>query len=342
MIPISQGISLNYIKRLLEKEKSMKRKQISQVGLSLILCLLLLSCWRQEPNKVSFGYQPFGSNLPFFVAMEKGFFKEQGLEVTPEKIISANDAANAVVNGNIVGNATVPLNVVLNIEENQPGLLKIFMVKATSKETWSDYLLVKKGSKIDSISQLKGKRVGGYPGSAQQTMLRLILRQFMDDKDIITVEMPPNTQLQGLDAGQIDALLTYDDLAITALQNDIADVLVENPICKYVVNPLYAFAYVLSSKFVKDNPETSRKLRAAMYKAADFIKSNEGEAREIMAKWVGTKPEVAKKVNLWAQVKAEEVDKAALQKVADVFYEAGITKKRIDTGTLYLTNDDLK
>jgi len=307
-----------------------------------VILPLLVGCGKQEPTRVSFGYQPFGSNLTFFVAMEKGFFKEEGLEVKPEKIISANDAANAVVNGAIVGNATVPLNVLLNIEENQPGLMKIFMVKATSKDMWSDYLLVKKGSKISSISQLKGKKVGGYPGSAQQTLIKLILKQFMDMKDIITVEMPPNTQLQGLDSGQIVALLTYDDLAITALQNNIAQVLVENPICKYVVNPFYGFPYVLSTKFVKENPKTARKVRDAMYKAADFIKTNEKESRQIMAKWVGTKPVIADKVNLWAQVKVEDVDKVALQKLADIFYEGSVTKKRIDTSHLYLTVDDLK
>lgn len=320
----------------------MNRQRFFLISITLVLGLVFLGCGKQEPSKVSFGYQPFGSNLPFFVAMEKGFFKEQGLEIVPEKVISANDAANAVVNGSIVGNATVPLNVVLNIEENQPGLLKIFMVKATSKEAWSDYLLVKKGSKINSISQLKGKKVGGYPGSAQQTLLKLILRQFMDEKDITTVEMPPNTQLQGLDAGQIDALLTYDDLAITALQHGIGQVLVENPIGKYVADPLYGFPYVLSSKFVKDNPRTARKIRDAMYKAVDFIKSNEAEARQIMAKWTGSKPEVAEKVNLWAQIKAEDVDKASLQRLADIFFDARVTQKKINTSTLYLTDEDLK
>ena len=295
----------------------------------------------QEPKEISFGYQPFGSNLAFFVAMEKGFFKDLGLEVKPEKIISANDAANAVVNGSIVGNATVPLNVILNIEENQPGLMKIFMVKATSKDRWSDYLLVKKGSKINSIAQLKGKKVGGYPGSAQQTLIKLILKQYMENKDIITVEMPPNTQLQGLDSGQIDALLTYDDLAITALQNNIGQVLVENPICKYVVDPFYGFPYVLSTKFVKENPKIASKVIDAMYKAADYIKTNEKESRQIMAKWVGTKPEIADKVNLWAQVKGEDVDKSAMQKLADIFYKKRITKKKIDTHSLYITKKDL-
>ncbi|MEK6321995.1 MAG: ABC transporter substrate-binding protein [Acidobacteriota bacterium] len=320
----------------------MRTKRFLIYCLLVLLALPVLSCDRKEPTKVSFGYQPFGSNLTFFVAIEKGFFKEQGLEVTAEQIISANDAANAVVNGSIVGNATVPLNVVLNIEENQPGLMKIFMVKATSREVWSDYLLVKKGSSIDSISKLKGKKVGGYPGSAQQVLLKLILKQFMGEKEILGIEMPPNTQLQGLDAGQIDGLLTYDDLAITALQNNVAQVLAENPICKYVVNPFYGFPYVLSSSFVRGNPKVARKIRDAMYKAADFIKTNEEESRQIMAKWVGTKPEIAEKVNLWAQVKAEDVDKASLQKLADIFYEGGVTKKKIDTSSLYLTEGDLK
>ncbi|NCB43222.1 MAG: ABC transporter substrate-binding protein [Clostridia bacterium] len=300
------------------------------------------SCTQQEPTTISFGYQPFGSNLTFFVAMEKGFFKEQGVEVKAEKIISANDAANAVVNGLIVGNATIPLNVLLNIEENKQGLMKIFMVKTTSRDHWSDYLLVKKGSNITSINQLKGKKVGGYPGSAQKTLIKIMLKKYMDENDITIVEMPPNTQLQGLDSGQIEALLTYDDLAITALQNNIAQVLEENPIGKHVIDPLYGFPYVLSTKFTMENPKTARKVRDAMYKAADFIKTNEKESRYIMAKWVGTNSEIADKVNLWAQVKSEEVDKAALQKLADLFYEGGVTKKRIDTNNLYLTENDLK
>lgn len=318
----------------------MNKKRNNWTYILIFIFIVFVSCSRKAPEKVAFGYQPFGSNLAFFVAEEKGFFKEQGIEVTAEKIISANDAANAVISGSIVGDATVPLNVILNIEENQPGLLKIFMIKTTSKQMWSDYLLVKKGSRIDSISQLAGKKVGGYPGSAQQTLLTLILGQFINKKDIITIEMPPNTQLQGLETGQIEALLTYDDLALLALQTNIAQVLIENPICKYVIDPMYGFPYVLSSKFIKENPKTARKIRDAMYRAADFIKTNESEARMIMAKWVGTKQEIADKVKLWAQTKIDEVDKISLQKLADIFYENKITKKRIDTSLLLLTEND--
>ena len=290
----------------------------------------------QEPVRVSFGYQPFGSNLAFFVAMEKGFFSKRGLEVVPVNIVSANDAASAIIRGEIAGDATIPLNVLLNIEENEPGLLKIFMWKASTREKWSDYLLVKKDSPIKSIADLRGKKVGGYPGTAQQTIIKLVLKQFMNESEIITVELPPNTQLAALDSGQVDALITYDEIAVTALEQNISDVLGENPIGKYIVNPYYGFPYVISEDFARKNPETARKIVEAMYEAIDYINANENEARQIMSKWVGTKPEIADKVNFWAQVKAEDTDREALQRLADIFYEQDVVNKKIDTNQLML------
>jgi hypothetical protein len=50
-----------------------------------------------------------------------------------------------------------------------------------------------------------------------------------------------------------------------------------------------------------------------------------------MAKWVGTKPEIASKVRLWDQVKEEDIDRAALQKLADIYFENGVIKKKINT-----------
>lgn len=288
----------------------------------------------QTPIKIA--YQPFGSNLPMFIACEKGMFAKRGLQVEPVQIISANDAANAVVKGEVAANATVPLNVLLNIEENEPGTMKIFMVKATSSAQWSDYLLVKKGSSIKSIADLAGKKVGGYPGSAQQTLLKLILGKFMKPEDVVTIELPPATQLQALDQGQVAAIITYDDIAQTALAEGIADVLEENPTCKYIVDPLYGFPYVLSTAFLQRDRKSALKVRDAFYEASEYIRTHDAESRQIMVKWTKAKPEIATKVRLWDQIPEDQINRAALQKLADIFHENGITQKAIDTSPLYL------
>ena len=313
----------------------MKRHYKILSVIALLAIGFLFSC-NNEQKTLKFGYQPFGSNLPIFVAFENGYFEELGLTVEPVKIISANSAANAVVNNEIIANATVPLNVLLNIEEKQPGLMKIFMVKATSSEVWSDYILTKKGSLLTSLADFKGKKIGSYPGSNNRMLLQIILDQFVEDKDYTTVEMPPSTQLQGLDAGNVDAILTYDELAMTALENNIAQVLVENPLSKYVIDPYNGFPYVISTKFMKENPIEAKKIIEAMFKAADFIKSNENEARQILKKWTKCDETIAQKVNLWNQVKLNEIDRNALQDLADIFYENEIIGKKIDTKSLYV------
>ena len=201
---------------------------------------------------------------------------------------------------------------------------------------------MRRDSDIDSIGDLRHKRIGGYPGSAQQTLLRLILRRFLPDGDYTLLEMPPGTQLQGLESGSIDALLTYDQMALLAIENDVARVLVENPISKYVVDPLYGFPYVMSSDFVQQNPRAAKNIRDAMYEAVDFIKTNEREARAIMAAWSGVDSTIAANVNLWDQVKVEDIQRESMQALADIFHSAGVTEKRIDTSSLYLTEVDLR
>jgi NitT/TauT family transport system substrate-binding protein len=307
----------------------------------LVAITVLVSCNREQKS-LKFAYQPFSSNLPIFVAFENGYFEELGLKVEPVKIISANDAANAVVNNEVVANATVPLNVLLNIEEKQPDLMKIFMIKATSKDVWSDYILVKKGSEISSLSDLAGKTIGSYPGSNNRMLMQLILDQFIDNRNYTTVEMPPSTQLPGLDAGNVDALLTYDELAMTGLENGIAQVLVEKPLSTYVINPYNGFPYVISTKFMKENPEEAKKLIQAMFKAVDFINSNDEQARIILQKWTNCNEQIAQKVNLWDQVKLNDIDKDALQQLADFFFENGIIEKKIDTESLYVPIELIK
>lgn len=310
------------------------RKSRILTSIMLLLLLSLMSCTQKKEKQYTFGYQPFGSNYAFFVAMEKGFFTDEGLDVKATKIVSANDAATAMVNGQIIGNATLPLNVLLSLEARQPDNFKIIAFKATSTKVWSDYLLVKKESNISSLKDLANKKVGGYPGSAQQTLIKLILKTELKPDEIKTVEVPPEAQLQALETGQIDALLTYDVTALLALNKGIAKVLIENPVCKYIVDPLYGFPYVLSTKFIKENPKDAKKVVTAMYKAIDYINTNNKESRDIMAKWSGSTTEITSKVNLWDQVKAKDVNPADVQKLADIFFDNNVIEKSVNIAPL--------
>jgi NitT/TauT family transport system substrate-binding protein len=323
----------------------MKNKKIL-IGALVLVCALLIvlgivfisniaKVSPQDNTEIKFGYQPFGSNLAFFVAMDKGFFTEKGLHVTPVNILSANDAAIAVQKGDIIGDATIPLDVLLNIESKTPGTMKIFMVKTTSQEAWSDYLLVKSNSDIKTISDLKGKKIGAYPGSAQQTLLKIFLSKFIANNDFTVIQLAQTVQLQALSSGQVDAILTYDQTAVIALASGNVNVLEEHPL-RYVSDPLYGFPYVISTDFEKNHPGTAKKFVEAFYEASDYIKAHPEESKNIMAKWVNIDPSLAQKVPLWEQTKGKDVDRQSLQNLADLYFENKVIDQKIDTSSLYL------
>src|SRR5439155_1169243 len=59
----------------------------------------------QPAPKIRVGYWPIAAGLPFYVAVEKGFFKEAGVEVEPIKFAGAQQVMEAMLSGRADGSA---------------------------------------------------------------------------------------------------------------------------------------------------------------------------------------------------------------------------------------------
>lgn len=180
------------------------------------LCVLALfigiwpgiSCRKASPSSLRVGYIPFSADLPFFVAMEKGFFEDEGITLEPIRFAVSSECLSAEVAGRIQAAMGNSLSALYAIEQKQPGTLRVFLPMLETEENHVSHLLVKKESPIKSIGDLKGKKVGTYAGSTQLLYLRLFLRKYDLDpnKDLRIVQVASNLQVQALDAGQVDAL----------------------------------------------------------------------------------------------------------------------------------------
>ena len=81
------------------------RRQALQAGLMTAASSLLPSFAYGSENKILIGYWPIASGLPFYVALEKGYFKEVGLNVEGVKFASPNQIAEARDKGDLSENA---------------------------------------------------------------------------------------------------------------------------------------------------------------------------------------------------------------------------------------------
>lgn len=304
----------------------------------IVLVVTLLTSCARKPEEVKIGYQKTEIYQHFFTAVEKGFFKAEGVEVEPVEFASANLMAEALIAGRIDGAATSAFPVIFSIEQNNPGQFKIYIVNLITETAFPDYILVKKDSKISSLSELKGKKIGIYPGSTILTYAKIILKHFMDtDKDITIVQLKPALQLQALETGQVDAIFALEPIASVGIVRGVARVLEEAPLAKYVMKSLPGSGSTFAPKFLKNHPEAAGKVKRAMYQALDFMSDskNTQEVRSILMKWTEIELEVIERLSPLKYWKLEEIDREAVQKLADLLFEWGALEKEINTSNLY-------
>jgi NitT/TauT family transport system substrate-binding protein len=166
---------------------------IIRCGYGLLAMTVFLVSWGAAPvaakEKLVVGALRLTSSAPLFIAAEKGYFANEGLDVTLKFMKSAQPVAMALASGDVQVGATGLTAGLYNASANG---LKVAIV-ADKGRVWPDYRLVglmvsneawTKG--IRTVKDLKGKRVGvTQMGSTFHYMLGNILSaNGMDLEDV--------------------------------------------------------------------------------------------------------------------------------------------------------------
>ncbi|MGZ3523519.1 MAG: ABC transporter substrate-binding protein [Thermodesulfobacteriota bacterium] len=316
----------------------MKKKWL--VALVLLFLVAIVSpnpSMAQEEVKI--GYLGFVLALPTFVALEKGYFQEQGLKVTATLFESGTIITDALITGRVdvqTGSAVIASWLA---EQNMPGTYRIFIMYG-NREVLEDNtmaLMVAKDSPLKGIMDLKGKRLGTFPGIASLAMAKAILRNsFNPDKEITIIEVPPGNIVQALAAGQIDGYFAPEPFGMIGEAKGVARRLIKSPLLLLNLKSVIPGApFTFNSKFVREKPLVAKKVKAAYYKAVDFIYSNETEARKFLPKYTNLPEPLAMKIPWENWVKVEEYNKTSGQPYFEVFKREGLFQKDVDTSKLF-------
>ena len=159
----------------------------------------------QAGPKIRIGYWPVAAGLPFFAAIEKGYFKEAGLNVEPLKFAGAQQVMEAMLSGRSDGssNGTGSANLAIG-EIAQPGLFKIFATNPSNAKYVLEEFLVPIGSTVKTMAELKGKRGASGPGIQNVTLAKTMLER-AGAGAMSVIELPIGQHVAALAAGQIDA-----------------------------------------------------------------------------------------------------------------------------------------
>jgi NitT/TauT family transport system substrate-binding protein len=316
----------------------MKKKCFVILVLSLLVTIFSPN-HSMAQDEVKIGYLPFVLALPTIDALEKGYFQEQGLKVNATLFESGTIITDALITGRVdvqTGSAVVASWLA---EQNMPGTYKIFIMYG-NREVLEDNtmaLMVAKDSPLQGIADLKGKRMGTFPGIASIAWAKAVLRNsFNPDKEITLIEVPPGNIVQALAAGQIDAYFAPEPFGMIGEAKGVARRLIKNPLLlTNLKTGIPGAPFIFSAKFLKEKPLVAKKVKAAYYKAVDFIYSNETEARKFLPKYTNLPEPFAMKIPWEHWVKVEEYNKTWGQPCFELLKKEGLFQKNVDTSKLF-------
>ncbi|MBS0319160.1 MAG: ABC transporter substrate-binding protein [Proteobacteria bacterium] len=205
-----------------------------------------------------------GPNAGFASALEQGYYKAAGLDVTIVQGNGSGNTAQLVANGRAQIAYADAVAVMQLIAKGAP-----MKVVATVYQSNPNAVMALKKTGIKSIKDLAGHKVGVPSGSSQTTMLPLLWKaNNLKESDINSIDMPVPSMVPALLQGQVDAVLgSIDSYQIQAeAQGAQLDVW---RFADYGV-PTVSTSIFATNDYLKNHPDVVRKFVAASLKGWSF------------------------------------------------------------------------
>ena len=249
----------------------------SRVARAAALVTLLLSTPALAENKKAVVSQAFQSMLylPLYVAIDEGFFTQQGLDLTKETAGAPSVALSAVISGSaqfsihgpewtaIAASKGAPVDVVANVVNGAAVWI------ATSPDF-----------KFNSIKDVKGQKVvtGLMPTTSTSLFIKLLKENGMDAKtDVDMIQVAIGSEPGPFVAKQADIAVMYEPGLDQAVAKGMKVVLGFPKLYG-----AYAFSAVTARNDV--DPDTAQRVVNAMEMAMRFMPKNEARTIEIAKK----------------------------------------------------------
>ena len=213
---------------------------------------------------------------PQYVAIEEGYFAEEGLDLT----LVTGFGADKVLTALISGEADIGfMGAEASIYAYQEGATDPAVNFAQLTQRAGNFLVARKEMKDFKWEDLKGKKVlGGRKGGMPEMVFEYILKKNgIDPQKDLTID-------QSIDFGSTAAAFTGDDSAAYTVEFEPSATILEKEGAGYVVASLgEASGYVpytsysAKESYMKENPEIIQKFTNALQKGMDYVQSHTPE-----------------------------------------------------------------
>jgi NitT/TauT family transport system substrate-binding protein len=311
---------------------------------AVVLALAGAGSAKADPDKVAVGVFPLSSSLPYFVAVEKGFFKEQNIQPEMTKLMGGPANVAAMITNQIEASAVLVTLEGLNANLKKPGVAMYISLNSQTPVWKMEQFVVRNGFKADKISDLKGAKLMTAPGPANFNTAKAVLaRNGVKEGEYTIDQLDMSQHVNAMAAGTFDGGYTLEPNASMMIKAGVARSLEAGVISKYILGDEKADAYAagcaITSDFIAKRPDVAKRFAMAWAKAIDYINKNPDDARKYLANNTFTPDNVVDMVSMLGYTMTRDMTPKQvedLQKLSDFGTSIGVVPEKLDvTKVLY-------
>jgi len=241
---------------------------------------------RQAPERLSIAFQSWVGYGPLYLAADKGFFAEEGLELVfvGEELDAAR--RGALKTGMLDAEAATIDLLVNKRARNTP----VVAVAVIDLSVGGDAVVATEN--IRSLRDLVGKRVALARDNVGETFLSFLFHKAgLDFSKITIMPMAPDEAGQAFLDNEVDAAVTWEPWVTRALARPGAHVLVSSKDEPGIMVDVLS----VREDILGENPGVVKKLLSGWYRAVAYYKAHPGEASRVIAPHFKLTPEQYRK-----------------------------------------------
>ncbi|MGE5505565.1 MAG: ABC transporter substrate-binding protein [Actinomycetota bacterium] len=261
----------------------------SRRGGWLIVCAFILAAASAAAADLRLAISATPLSAPVIIAVENGYFRQYGLNPIPTYMQGGHRTLKAVLAGEADIATSSEAVVMFNAFARSDFAVLCTFVSSDN----DDKILVLRDSRIASVDDLRGKRVGTIRNAAAHFFLSQTLQLAGIPGSAVTiVGIDPENAGAGLESGELDAVAVWEPHGY-ALTRRFGDRVVALPHDRAYIETFNAIA---TRAFIEGNPAAAEAVVRALARAVEFIEAKPDQARATVAAALKQDPAVVQAI----------------------------------------------
>lgn len=272
-------------------------------------------------TELKLGFLTNGGQTPTYVAVQEGFFANEGLNVTRVDFQDSASMIAALERGDVDVISSIPSGPLAAIAAGAD--LQAIVQNETAKYEAPDSgtLIASHSSGIEEWGDLSGKKVaifGGLRGQLNAGALPILEEHGVSQDSVQWMDAPFASMRDLLASGQADAVMTIDPFTTSILSDDLGTVIAYPYIEANPGQPLSA--WWAPRDWIEVNEPTVGKFQTALIGAIEWLYEDDVRAREAVAAFTGLDPALIAEMplNNWSH----KLDKGAWDRNIEILKAA--------------------